>query len=376
MSTSVPVRIQCQLCVCADRIAHSAIEIGALCQSLFWVAPSRRSRVMADRANLSRTAPTSKTGFGGLVGKSVPMQQLYELVAKVSQTTAPILIQGETGTGKELVARHIHFMGLHQERPFVPVDCSAMTPAMVESELFGHAKGAYAGAGAAEPGLLQAVDGGTIFLDEVSQLSVISLEKLLRTLQEKEMRPVGSSERIPIDVRVIAATKQAFGARAPAKTFRQDLFSRFDAIQITLVPLRERKIDIALLVAHFLKIFSNPSRRVRKITDDALRRLMAYEWPGNVRELENVIECALALGSGTILTVKELVSIPDIPSSRRAPLKNALIPLTELEKRAVVHALEETGGNKPAAARLLGIEPTALSRQFKSYQETAKRNET
>lgn len=327
-----------------------------------------------ENQEVSSRALSPRTGLGGLVGKSIPMQQLYELIAKISKTTVPVLIQGETGTGKELVARHIHFMGSHQERPFVPVDCSAMPSTMVESQLFGHVKGAFTGAD--PPGLLQAADGGTIFLDEVSQLSVISLEKLLRALQEKEMRPVGSSEPIPIDVRVIAATKQNLRTGVRNRTFRQDLFSRFNATQIKLVPLRERKIDIALLVAHFLKIFSNPRRRIRTITDDALRQLMAHQWPGNVRELENVIECALALGSGKILTVKELVSIPETPSSQRAHAKTELIPLTELEKRAVIHALKETKGDKPAAARLLGIQPTALYRQFKSYQESAKRNET
>jgi DNA-binding NtrC family response regulator len=186
------------------------------------------------------------------------------------------------------------------------------------------------------------------------------------------MRPVGSNQRIPIDVRVIAATKQSLGAGARSRTFRQDLFSRFNATQIKLAPLRERKIDIALLVAHFLKIFSNPRRRVRTMTNDALRRLMAHEWPGNVRELESVVECALALGSGKILTAKELVSIPDTPVSQRIPVKNELIPLTELENCAVIHALKQTGGNKPAAARLLGIRTTALYRQFKSCEQSGK----
>lgn len=327
---------------------------------------------MEDHADLARAALPSQAGIGGLIGESAPMRQLHELIAKVSLSTAPILLLGETGTGKELAARCIHSTGLRQEKLFVPVDCSALTPTLVESELFGHLKGAFTGADRPKRGLLQTADEGTIFLDEIGELPMFLQAKLLRALQEKEIRPVGSTERIPINARVIAATNRNLEAGVLAGTFRQDLFYRLNVVQIRLPPLRERKIDIALLVAHFLVKFSDPLRQVRAISDDALRRLMTHDWPGNVRELENAIECALALSSDSILTVDDLVSVPN-RASAHVPDTNELIPLAEIERRAVLHALRETGGDKPAAARLLGIGKTTLYRKLKEYRGASKR---
>jgi len=322
---------------------------------------------MENHANLSRAALSSEAGFGRLIGESAPMHRLYELIRKVSQSTSPALLIGETGTGKELVARAIHFSGLRREKALVPIDCSALTPTLVESELFGHVKGAFTGAGHSKLGLLQAANEGTIFLDEIGELPMFLQAKLLRALQEKEIRPVGSTERIQIDVRVIAATNRDLEAGVRAGTFRQDLYFRLNVVQISLPALREHKIDISLLVTYFLDKFSDPLQPVRTISDDALRRLMAYDWPGNVRELENAIECAVALSSDSVLTADDLASVPYRASAPNAPDSNELIPLEELERRAIMNALRETGGDKLAAARLLGIGKTTIFRKLKEY---------
>jgi len=318
-------------------------------------------------ANLSRAALSSQAGVGGLIGQSAPMQLLYDLIGKVSQSTSPVLVIGDTGTGKELVARAIHFMGLRREKALVPVDCSALTPTLVESELFGHVKGAFTGADHSKEGLLQAANEGTIFLDEIGELPTFLQAKLLRALQEKEIRPVGSTEQIQIDVRVIAATNRDLEAGVRAGTFRQDLYFRLNVVQIRLPPLCERKVDIPLLVAHFLEKFSHPLQPVRAISDHALRRLMAYDWPGNVRELKNAIECALALSSDSVLTADDLPSVPYRASTVNAPSSNELVSLEELERRAIMNTLRETGGNKLAAARLLGIGKTTLHRKLRGY---------
>src|SRR6202795_2013031 len=226
---------------------------------------------MEDHANLSRAALSRQKGFDGLIGESAPMCRLYELIEKISQSTSPALLVGETGTGKELVARAIHFTGLRRKKALVPIDCSALTPTLIESELFGHVKGAFTGADHSKLGLLQAANMGTIFLDEIGELPLFLQAKLLRALQEKEIRPVGSTERIPIDGRVIAATNRDLEAGVRAGTFRQDLYFRLNVIQITLPALRQHKADIPLLVAHFLEKFSDPLQPVHVISDDALR---------------------------------------------------------------------------------------------------------
>jgi two-component system response regulator HydG len=324
-------------------------------------------------AKLARAALPRQAGVGGLIGQSVPMHLLFDLIGKVSQSTSPVLLIGETGTGKELVARAIHFRGLRGEKALVTVDCSALTPTLVESELFGHVKGAFTGADHSKRGLLQTAHEGTIFLDEIGELPMLLQAKLLRALQEKEIRPVGSTEQIQIDVRVIAATNRDLEAGVRAGTFRQDLYFRLNVVQIRLPALCERKVDIPLLVAYFLEKFSHPLQPVRAISDDALRRLMAYDWPGNVRELENAIECALALSSDSVLSADDLPSVPYRTSAPNAPDSNERVPLEELERRAIMNTLRETGGNKLAAARLLGIGKTTLHRKLRGYTTAPSR---
>lgn len=328
--------------------------------------------VHLDRENrLLREQLRTRPGFGDLVGVSPRMQRVYQVVQKVSQHKYPVLILGESGTGKELVARSVHFMGPRRQKPFVPVDCSALVPTLIESELFGFVRGAFTGAVQNKRGLLESAEGGTLFLDEIGDLPVDLQAKLLRALQEKEVKPVGSTERVSINVRIIAATNRDLEAAIRNGTFRQDLYFRLNVVQLRLPPLRDRKRDIPILVDHFLEKFSDPQGPARSISPDALARLMAYDWPGNVRELENAIERAIALGGGTTVQVHDLPSNLQYGVAERLTGGGELLPLDELERRAIFRALKETGGDKLAAARLLGIGKTTLYRKLKQYAHPA-----
>jgi DNA-binding NtrC family response regulator len=322
-----------------------------------------------DRENrLLREQLHSKPGFGGMIGVSPKMQRVYKMIERVTQHEYPVLILGESGTGKELVAKSIHYSGKRKDRPFAPVDCSSLVPTLIESELFGYVKGAFTGAMQSKQGLLEAAQGGTLFLDEIGDMPVDLQAKLLRALQEREVKPVGSTERRHINIRIIAATNRDLESAIRAGTFRQDLYFRLNVVQVKLPPLRERKSDIQLLVISFLEKFSDPHGPPRTISDDAMRRLIAYDWPGNVRELENAIERAVAMGSGPIVHVGDLPSNLHYPSSERVPDKDELLPMEELERRAILRTLRETGGDKLAAARMLGIGKTTLYRKLKQYQ--------
>jgi transcriptional regulator with PAS, ATPase and Fis domain len=320
----------------------------------------------------SKGASGPKPVFGGLIGESVSMRHLHDLIQRISQGSSSVLILGDTGTGKELVARAIHFSGPRRAHPLIPVDCSVLPPSLVESELFGYVKGAFTGANHSTQGLLQSAHGGTVFLDEIGELPMYLQPKLLRALQEKEIRLIGSTERVPIDVRVIAATNRDLEAGVRAGTFRQDLYFRLNVIQIKLLALRLHKVDIPLLVAHFLVKFSDPLHPARAISDKAMERLMSYDWPGNVRELENAIECAVALSDENVLTMDDLVFVPNGVPPEQPPDCNELLRLGELERRAVLHALRETHGDKIAAAHHLGIGKTTLYRKLKEYAEAPK----
>jgi DNA-binding NtrC family response regulator len=316
---------------------------------------------------LLREQLRTRPGFGGIIGVSERMQRVYKTIQKVSQHEYPVLILGESGTGKELVARSVHYSGARRERTFVPVSCSSLVPTLIESELFGYVKGAFTGALHGKQGLLEAANGGTLFLDEIGEMPVDLQSKLLRVLQEREVKPVGSTERRRIDVRIIAATNRDLEVGIKSGNFRQDLYFRLNVVQIKLPALRERKSDIPLLVTSFLDKFCDPQRPARTISEDAMRRLIAYDWPGNVRELENAVERAMALGSGPILHVGDLPSNLQYPSSERAPEKDELLPLEELERRAILRTLRQTTGDKLAAARILGIGKTTLYRKLKQY---------
>src|SRR6202790_5233945 len=316
---------------------------------------------------LLREQLRTRPGFGGLIGVSERMQRVYKIVQKVTLHEYPVLILGESGTGKEMVAKSVHFSGPRKERPFAPVDCSSLVPTLIESELFGYVKGAFTGALHGKQGLLEAANGGTLFLDEIGDMPVDLQAKLLRALQEREVKPVGSTERRRIDVRVIAATNRDLDSAIKAGAFRQDLYFRLNVVQIKLPALRERKSDIPLLVTSFLDKFSSSQQTSRTISEDAMRQLIAYDWPGNVRDLENAMERAVALGSGPIVHVGDLPTNLQYPTTERLPERNELVPLEELERRAILHTLRQTAGDKLAAARILGIGKTTLYRKLKQY---------
>jgi DNA-binding NtrC family response regulator len=331
-----------------------------------------RREKMENHADPAHVSPSNPSGLAGLIGNSDPMRCLWELVGKASQSDCPVLLLGETGTGKELVARAIHFGGSHRGKALVTVDCSALTPTLTESELFGHVRGSFTGADRPKVGLLQNANGGTIFLDEIGELPISSQAKLLRALQEKEIRPVGSLDRIQISGRVIAATNRDLEKGVRAGTFRQDLYFRLNVMQIKLPALREHKADIPLLAAHFLNKFSDPLHPVRDISEGALGLLKDYSWPGNIRELENTIECAVALSSSAILQVGDLPAKLHHAGVHPDPENNEPLSIYQIERLAIFRALERTGDDKFEASRLLGIGKTTLYRKLKEYSKTRK----
>src|ERR1700686_1863187 len=315
---------------------------------------------------LLREQLRTRAGFGGLVGLSAKMQHLYKMIERVAQHECPVLILGGSGTGKELVSRSAHFSVPRKTHRFVHVDCSSLVPTLIESELFGYVKGAFTGALQAKRGLLEAAQGGTLFLDEIGDMPLDLQAKLLRALQEREVRPVGSTERRQINVRIIAATNRDLETAIRTGAFRQDLYFRLNVVQLKLPALCDRKSDIPLLVTFFLEKFSGTHGTTRKISNDAMKCLMAYDWPGNVRELENAIEHAVALGMSPIIDVDDLPGNLQYSKTLGVPDRNEIVPLEELERRAILRALRETG-DKLIAARMLGIGKTTLYRKLKRY---------
>jgi DNA-binding NtrC family response regulator len=329
-----------------------------------------------------RESLRSGQGLGNMIGRSPEMDKLYRILAKVAQSSHPVLILGESGVGKELVARSIHSNGPHADRPFVPIDCGSLVPTLMESELFGYVKGAFTGANRSKEGLLASAEGGTVFLDEIGELPLDLQAKLLRALQEKEVRPVGATHRVAINVRILAATNRNLSAMVEQGRFRKDLYYRLSVVNLRIPPLRERKQDIPLLAAHFLERMSRETGTIHTLSDDALRTLVDYEWPGNVRELEHSLDRACTLSSGPILHLGDLPtqlqnfhlqnrrSVTVVasaalgaPGYARAPV----LPLAQLEKQAILETLRKLNGDKLLTARLLGIGKTTLYRKLKEY---------
>jgi two-component system response regulator HydG len=314
----------------------------------------------------------SRQGFGSLIGKSSEMERLYRIISKAAQSTHPVLIMGESGTGKELVARSIHYSGPNRDKPFIPVDCGSLVPTLMESELFGYVRGAFTGAVRSKEGLLSVANGGTVFLDEIGELPVDLQAKLLRAIQEHEIRPVGSTKRLPIDVRILAATNRDLETEVAEGNFRRDLYFRLNVLTLRIPPLRDRKQDITLLVEHFMDRLSRGNGMRKSISEDAMKALLNYDWPGNVRELENCIERTWALSSGPTL------AFPDLPTYIKSTHEQKLaaetvgpkiIPLIELERKAILEAIEQLHGDKLLAAKLLGIGKTTLYRKLKEYAQ-------
>jgi two-component system response regulator HydG len=325
----------------------------------------------------------TQKGMGGLVGQSPEMEKLYRILSKVAFSTHPVLILGESGTGKELVARSIHFNGTNAAKPFIPVDCGSLVPTLIESELFGHVKGAFTGADRAKEGLLATADGGTVFLDEIGELPLDLQSKLLRALQEKEVRPVGAMQARPISARVLAATNRDLATMVEQGRFRKDLYFRLNVVNLRIPPLRNRREDIAPLAMHFLERIQQETGVERVFSDETLRMITEYDWPGNVRELENAIERACALSSGPILHMGDLpTQLQDFRMHRgtigaagvspgEAEVTEAsrgmIVPIAEMEKQAILNTIQQLNGDKLMAARLLGIGKTTLYRKLKEY---------
>jgi two-component system response regulator HydG len=313
----------------------------------------------------------SRQGFGSIVGRAPDMEKLYRIIAKAGQSSHPVLILGESGTGKELVAKSIHFTGMFRSKPFIPVDCGSLVPTLIESELFGHVRGAFTGATHPKDGLLAIADGGTVFLDEIGELPVDLQAKLLRAIQEKEIRPVGSVKRVPINVRILAATNRDLERSVGEGTFRRDLFFRLNVLTLRIPPLRERRQDIPLLVAHFLERIGHDAGVEKKISDESLKALLNYDWPGNVRELENSLERACALSSANEIQLRDLPTqiygAPvELMGMSHSP--SGIVPIAELERHTILNALTQVNGDKMLAARLLGIGKTTLYRKLKEYE--------
>jgi two-component system response regulator HydG len=316
----------------------------------------------------------SELRLAGLLGESEAMRKVRSLVLDLADSVASVVIQGETGTGKEIIAHALHSTSPLSAGPFIALNCAAMPAGLLESELFGHARGAFTDAKTAKKGLLLQAEGGTIFLDEIGELPLLMQPKLLRALQERTVRPVGEHQEIPFNCRIIAAANQDLEVEVKAKRFREDLYYRLDVVRITVPPLRARGDDVLLLAEHFLKRFVGRSRRVVTLSDAVAAKLLNYGWPGNVRELENCMERAVALARADELTLEDLPErIRQFKPSASERLPSDVPPgeltsLFDAERDHVLKAVEQFGGNKTRAAAILGIDRRTLYRRLERYE--------
>ncbi len=336
---------------------------------LFLRRMAEKVRLVEENQFLRDRADT-ETELHGIVGSSAKIQDVLRMISRLKDTRTPVLITGESGTGKELVARAIHFRGSFSNRPFVAVDCGSLVPTLIESELFGYEKGAFTGAVKSKQGLFQSANGGTIFLDEIGELPLELQAKLLRVLQEKEVRPVGSNDKIKVDVRVIAATNRDLEIAYRNGTFRKDLFFRLNVVTVHLPALRERRTDIPLLAQWFLERYAQGEST--HVTGSAMKCLLQYDWPGNVRELENCIERAVALGDRRTIDVGDLP--PSVASiSSDGDLVTIPTPaltsthLEDIERATIQRVFEQVHGDKVLAGKMLGISRATLYRKLKRY---------
>ncbi len=308
------------------------------------------------------------TRFHGMLTASPIMLEMFELLRRVARTEASILIRGETGTGKELVARAVHALSGRADGPFRALNCATLTPEMLASELFGHVRGAFTGAVKDRPGLFALADTGTLFLDEVAEIPVDIQARLLRVLQEHSFVPVGAIEPARVDVRLVAATHRSLRAAVEASQFRADLMYRIRVVPLFLPALRDRPGDIEALAWHFIDHFNGDElRRVEAVSEETMRALLEYRWPGNVRELRNVLEYAFAVGQGPVLTVDELT--PELRGERPPePAERSQLTARDLERERIIEALNKAGGRKGDAAELLGISRSTLWRKLREHR--------
>lgn len=365
------------------RTAVEAIKLGAydyitkpfeVEELLPLVRRALQKRALEKEVFYLKTELDRRQGFDDIVGKSRQMQSIYDLIQHVAQTTATVLISGESGTGKELIARAIHRQGPRHDRPFVPVNCVAIPENLMESELFGHEKGAFTSAFYRRIGKFELANTGTLFLDEVGGLRMDLQAKLLRVIQEREFERIGGTKAINTDVRIIAATNVNLKQAVQEKQFREDLYYRLNVIPIHLPPLRERREDISLLVEHFLRKYNREfSKEIRGLSKGAMAVLQEYDWPGNVRELENIIERSVALARGPVVTLQDLpldlALFPVGPAEPRGALagyptlREAKL---QFERQLILRVLERTQWNQTEAARILGVHRNTLQLKLAS----------
>jgi DNA-binding NtrC family response regulator len=327
-------------------------------------------RELQEKVKVLSQAADRATQFEDLIGASPAMQKLYDQLGRVADTETSILITGESGTGKELVARSLHSRSRRREKPFVPVNCAALPDTLLESELFGHAKGAFTDARSDRKGLFAQAEGGTLFLDEIGEMPLTMQPKLLRALEESKVRPVGSDREVPFDARIVTATNRDLESAVEESRFREDLFFRINVIQLDMPPLRSRGTDVLLLAQHFLALFAaRAGKEVEGLSDAIAEMLLNYSWPGNVRELRNVIERAVALTRFSKLAAEDLPEkIREYRSSQvfiGGEDPSELVPIEEVERRYIEHVLNAVDGNKTVAARILGLDRKTLYRKLK-----------
>jgi transcriptional regulator with PAS, ATPase and Fis domain len=344
---------------------RSQIEvIGGLSAKFMWQLIEERikSKVMTEELR-------SRYSFENVIGKNEKMEEIYRILPEIAKTNATVLIEGESGTGKELIAHSIHQFSLREDKPFIRVNCAALAESLLESELFGHVKGAFTGAITHKLGRFELADGGTLFLDEIGEISLSTQVKLLRVVQEGEFEKVGDSRRIKVDVRIIAATNKDLKKAVETKEFRQDLYYRLRVVPLFLPPLRERKDDIPLLVTHFLSRFSKEmGKKVTRVSPEAMEILMGYDYPGNIRELENIIEHVMVFCSGDTLQAGHLQK--DIQPARPDIIGKAIEkedPLQAMEQELILKVLNQAGWNYKKTAEKLKISRTTLWRKMKEY---------
>ena len=335
-----------------------------------------REAALRREVTLLRREVLKEYSFHQILGKSKPMREIFDLIRRIADSVTNVLITGESGTGKELVAKAIHYNSDRRDAPFVPVNCAAIPDLLLESELFGHLKGAFTDAKADKRGLFEEAQKGTLFLDEISELPVMLQSKLLRAIQEREVRRVGATRSVSVDVRIIAATNVNLAEAIKAKQFREDLYYRLNVIEMRLPPLRERKEDIPLLVEAFLRRCAETRRKgVKGMTESALALLIDYQWPGNVRELENVIERAVTL------TLQDQIISDDLPSTIQGTRGDRRLideatertrSLGEVEHEYILRIMDKTGGNKYQAAQILGIDRKTLYRKLDEIEGKQK----
>ena len=336
---------------------NDELLIAAINRVLNYKSLEKEKRILQDYL-------VKKYKFDNLIGTSQGMKRIYSIIEKVKDIDNNVLIIGESGTGKEQIARAIHFNGIKKDKLFIPVDCISINPNIIESELFGHVKGAFTGAYQDKEGLLKAAGKGTIFLDEIAEIPLNIQAKLLRVLQEMEIKPVGSTKSLKIEARIISATNKDLNKAVENGEFRKDLFYRLNVITIEVPPLRDHKEDIPLLVDHFIKKFNSDKREIKGITPEALEALMNYHWPGNIRQLEHCIERAFIIENGEFLNMGDLPN--DILESKKGLIKRCKT-LEEIEHEHIIKTIREYNGNKEKTAKALGIGKSTLYEKIKKY---------